>query len=110
VVDDDPVMLQNLEIIFGSIFDEVFTACNPLEAEAVLRVHPISHLICDYELGEGVLPGTLLIAGWRRSYPKLRKTVLFTATLRTSIEVPPEVDTLMSKRAPVETLIAELKD
>ena len=109
IVDDDPVMLQNLELICRAICDNVHTASNAIDAEQVFKTNRVTHLICDYELGNGLLPGTALITGWKKSFPSLQKAILFTATSIGEIDVPPEVDVVKSKEGRVEELILELR-
>ena len=62
VVDDEPGICRNMARLLGGCFDCVHTATSQSEAERVLREERITHLICDYNLGEtkseiSILPG-----------------------------------------------------
>ena len=67
VVDDDPLICRMLSRRLSSSFEALRTACTKKEAEAWLGKEEISHLICDYNLGDGIPRGTELVASWRKS-------------------------------------------
>ena len=79
VVDDDPLICRMLSRRLSSSFEALRTACTKKEAETWLGKEEISHLIYDYNLGDGVPRGAELVATWRGKYPSIERAVLFTS-------------------------------
>ncbi len=97
VVDDQVLITKAVARVLGRRFETVLTANTPQEAELHLSTHHVTHLLCDFFLGEGVPTGTELIPRWRAAHPGIVRAILFTGSVLTKIVVPPEVDMLLSK-------------
>lgn len=96
-VDDDEMVLKSFRRILALDFDEVHVAASPAEAEEVLRAHPVTHLMCDFDLGEGLPVGTELITAWRGRYPGIAHAVIVSGSLASQITPTPGVDAVLSK-------------
>ena len=77
IVDDDPMICRMLCRRLLSSFEELHTACTREAAEQKLAAEPITHLVCDNDLGQGALKGSQLVEKWRRKYPSIERAVLF---------------------------------
>lgn len=62
-------------------------------------------LLCDHNLGDGLPTGAELIPRWRAQYPGIARAMLFTGSVREEIDLPPEVDQLLSKPVSVAELL-----
>jgi ActR/RegA family two-component response regulator len=80
VVDDMPAMVRALRRSLASCFDQIYMATSKTEAEAALAAAspPVTHLVCDDNLGDGEQPGSELIPVLRAAYPTIRLAVLLT--------------------------------
>jgi DNA-binding NarL/FixJ family response regulator len=92
-----------------SSFDALHTANTPAEAERTLRKETVTHLICDFNLGEGAPQGTELIAGWRSRYPSIERAVLFTSACLDSKTTPAGLDAIIHKTTDFNELMEALK-
>ncbi len=106
VVDDEPGICRNMARLLGGCFDCVHTATSQSEAERVLREERITHLICDYNLGEDVPSGAELISEWRGRFPSIGRAVLFTGSTKSEISILPGVDRVFFKPGDLPELIA----
>jgi CheY-like chemotaxis protein len=105
VVDDEPGVCRVLVRMLRTHFDEVLTVNCPSEADEALSTRPVTHLVCDCFLGQGLPLGSDLIPGWRALYPSIRRAVVFTGNDLT--RVPGEVDAVVRKAGdPAELLRA----
>lgn len=107
-VDDSEIVLKSFRRVLSQGFDEVFTASNPIEAEAVLQQCQVTHVVCDFHLGDGVPFGTELISDWRRRFPCIQRAVIVSGSLRDEIVPPPEVDAVLGKPVTMAELIEAL--
>ena len=53
VVDDKVLVTKAVARVLGRRFETVLTANTPQEAELHLSTHHVTHLLCDFILGEG---------------------------------------------------------
>ncbi|MCP4677226.1 MAG: response regulator [Deltaproteobacteria bacterium] len=106
LLDDSELILRMLTRLLKRRFDAVLTATNTGQAAALLRNNKVTTLVCDH--GISCPSGGELIAHWRKRYPSIEKTVVLTGADVESIEIPPEVDTLLSKTSKVSEIITEI--
>lgn len=102
IVDDDSLLARAVASVLQDRFQRVFTARTPLEAEAILMKEPVTHLLCDHDLGRGVPTGAQLIPRWRIEFPSIARAVIFSGSARAEIDLPVEVDLFLAK--PVGTV------
>ncbi len=108
VVDDKILVTKAVARVLGRRFETVLTANTPQEAELHLSSNHVTHLLCDFILGDGVPTGAELIPRWRTAYPGIVRAVLFTGSVLTKIVVPPEADALLSKPMSTDELFTAL--
>jgi CheY-like chemotaxis protein len=108
IVDDEPLFCRAMSRLLGPAFDEVHTATNPDEAEQLLEEHPITHLVCDYRLGQGFPPGTVFVTRWRKLYTSIQRAVLVTGAYDLYSNIPPEVDSVRVKGIEPEQLLSSI--
>jgi len=110
VIDDDEQVRRLLARRLGQVFGKVVTAADMAEAAAAARFHRFTHLVCDYNLGNGQLTGVETIAALRKQLHSLEKAVLFTADKYSVPTVPAFVDEVVIKGVHgTEQLIAALE-
>ena len=63
IVDDDEQIVRMMKRRMISYFDEVITCTTPQSVTETLRDRPITHLICDYHLGDAT--GSLEETGFK---------------------------------------------
>jgi len=80
VVDDTPGVARALRRCLEFSFEKVHVASGKAEAQAALASAspPVTHLICDYDLGEKEQTGPGLILALRAAYPTIQVAVLLT--------------------------------
>ena len=108
MVDDDLMAIRMLSRMLKKHYDEVYTATNPEEAEAILKNNSVSSLICDYNLGKDVPRGTDLITRWHGQYSSIKRFLLLTGEKPNTIELPPEVDSALYKPCSVDDVLEAL--
>jgi ActR/RegA family two-component response regulator len=109
VVDDEPVFCRALSRVLEKSFDEVHVATVPAQAEQVLESFPITHLVCDYRLGEHLPPGTVFVSKWRRRFANIRRAIVLTGAMDYYVfDVPPEVDAVRAKGIDNDDLVATI--
>ena len=108
IVDDDPRICRMLSRRLESSFDGFHTAGTPADAERKLKEESITHLICDFNLGEEAPNGTDLIAKWRSQYPSIERAVLFTSAPLNDKIKPAGVDALIHKTTDFNQLMEAL--
>jgi DNA-binding NarL/FixJ family response regulator len=108
IVDDEELICRGLLRQFRGRFDRVYFATHPGDAERILADIEVTDLICDYNLGENVPPGTELLHEWRRAYPNIRRAVIFSGTDLSCVSIPRTVDSAVSKTASIDVLFAAL--
>ena len=81
IVDDLPEVGSSSRRLFKHSFDAVHCATTPERAETVLTTAEprVTHLLCDFNLGDGVPNGMQLIQAWRALYPELQLAALYSA-------------------------------
>ncbi|MBN2530485.1 MAG: response regulator [Deltaproteobacteria bacterium] len=110
IVDDNPLICRMLSRRLLSSFDALHTACTKEEAEQHLSKTPVSHLVCDKDLGESAQNGIALVARWRTEYPSIERAVLFTGDESTgSATLFPGIDAVVYKTTNFNQLIKSLK-
>ncbi|MCP4601296.1 MAG: hypothetical protein GY847_12360 [Proteobacteria bacterium] len=108
VVDDDENISKALKRLLGRKFHEIVTAQNSGEAVLLLETRSVTHLVCDYWLGNGEPLGIDLVPAWRMKYPSIERAVIFTGNEINSIPVPFGVDEILSKSVESTPLINAL--
>ena len=108
IVDDDPRICRMLSRRLESSFDGFHTAGTPADAEFKLKEESITHLICDFNLGEEAPKGTDLIAKWRSQYPSIERAVLFTSAHLNDKIKPAGTDVLIHKTTDFNQLMEAL--
>ncbi len=106
VVDDEPRICKHIARLLEKSFDSVRTATSQSEAEQVLGEARVTHLICDYNLGDDSPLGTELISEWRGRFPSIGLAVLFTASAGFHISTLPGVDRVFFKPGDIPEMIA----
>ena len=104
IVDDEELVCRGILRNFKHRFDQVFFATDPNEAEKILQRGEVTSLVCDYHLGESMPKGTELLAKWRRSYPHIKKAVLYSGTDLSKIVWSYGIDSKISKSLPLSCL------
>ena len=108
IVDDDPRICRMITRRLESSFDGLHTANTPADAEHKLEKETITHVICDFHLGEGAPKGTDLIAKWRSQYPSIERVVLFTSTYLDDKVKPAGEDAIIHKTTDFNQLMEAL--
>lgn len=108
IVDDDDGLCRSLSRIVR-LHATALVATTVDEAEEHLSVNAVTHLICDYNLGDGVPRGTDLIVEWRKKHPTIRTAILCTGTSATEFVLPAEVDILLPKPVSIDELVSALR-
>ena len=106
VVDDEPRICKHLARLLERSFYSVHTATSQREAERILGEERVTHLICDYNLGDDSPSGAELISEWRGRFPSIGLAVLFTASAESQISILPGVDRVFFKPGDLPELIA----
>ena len=81
IVDDNPRICRILTRRLAGSFDGLHAVCTKEEAEQKLKREPVSHLICDNDLGENTQKGSALIPEWKKQYASIKRAVLFTGDI-----------------------------
>ena len=97
IVDDREDIRLAMKRYFSLYFEAVYVAATPNEAERMLREHPPSYLLCDYWLGDGFLPSTEYIPGWRKLAPNIKCVALMTGTKIAALGKTEYVDIVFQK-------------
>ncbi|MCP4675871.1 MAG: response regulator [Deltaproteobacteria bacterium] len=108
VVDDDESVCKGLVRLLGNRFEETVTALNPGEAVSMLDTRLVTHIVCDYWLGQGQPLGIDLVATWRKKYSSIQHAVIFTGNDINAIPTTVGVDDIISKSAKPSALIEKL--
>jgi CheY-like chemotaxis protein len=103
-VDDHERVIELLSRRLGEFFDQFYGATNPADAEAILAAHPVTHLVCDFDLGGEHPVGTYLVQKWRSQYPGIKRAIIHSGAQRSIIPTIPEVDDILSKPASIFAL------
>lgn len=88
VVDDETAVCRAVARVMRRHFDDVVTAGNAQEAEAVLSTRAVTHLICDHWFGKGQPLGIDLVKVWVEKYASLERVLLLTG-VDIALLVPP---------------------
>ncbi len=107
-VDDSAMTVKTISRTLGKFFDQFYGATSPAEAEAILQTHPVSHLICDFDLGGEHPVGTDLVQKWRPQYPGIVRAIIFSGSRPSMIPTIPEVDAVLEKPSSLPALMAAL--
>jgi len=97
VVDDESTVCRALSRMLKKYADEIITATNPNEAESVLEMGEVTHLICDHWFGPGQPLGLDLVARWKKRYASISRAVVLTGTDVTQLRAQPGVYQIMAK-------------
>ncbi len=109
VVDDSAMIVKAISRTLGKSFDQFYGATSPAEAEAILQTHPVSHLVCDFDLGGEYPVGTDLIQKWRSLYPGIVRAIIYSGSQPSLISTTPEVDAVLEKPSPLSAMKAALQ-
>ncbi len=104
VVDDDIQVHLMARRLFEKSFSRVCTATSIGEAEMLLGDFPVTHLLCDFDLGESE-NGFSLVARWRKQHPTISRVCIFSGHHLADEPIPDQIDGIYFKGEP----IAELK-
>ncbi len=74
IVDDDPNVLDSVELVLSAIDCRQIRACNLSEAQAILEKQPVELLVVDVNLPDGL--GTQLLSTLRRHQPHATAIVI----------------------------------
>lgn len=108
VVDDESTVCRALSRMLKKYADEIITATNPSEAESVLEMGEVTHLICDHWFGPGQPLGLDLVSRWKKSYSSIRRAVVLTGTDVTQLKTQPGVHQIMTKTVEPSELASAL--
>ena len=110
IVDDNAQICLALARLIGTDFDEVLTTTSPGEGEEILKHHAVTHLLSDFDFGEGAQTATGFdyVVRWRRQCPTIERAVVFTGADLSGIPRPAEVDAVISKVDGVEAILEHL--
>jgi len=109
LVDDEELVRRTMARALARYFPEVLTAANQTEAEQMLEHREVTHVICDWNLGEGHPKGTEIVPLWRERWPSITHAVIFSGTAPADIgEQLPGVDGVVDKADGLEPLLEAL--
>jgi ActR/RegA family two-component response regulator len=110
VVDDDVQVCRALARIIGTVFDELLTTTSPGEVEEILKHHAVTHLLSDFDFGEGAQSATGFdyVVRWRRQCPTIERAIVFTGADLSGIPRPEEVDAVIPKWEGVHAILEHL--
>ena len=108
VVDDESAVCRVMRRMLRGKFGEILTAETPADAEAVLASRQVTHVVCDQCLGPGQPEGLAVAAGWRASYPSIRKLVILTGADVKNLAALPGIDLVLPKTTDLADLAALL--
>ena len=69
----------------------------PLNVASTKVIPPITHVVCDYFLGNQFPNGSELLAKWRTGFPCIRVAVLLSGSELDAIAPEPGIDWVLSK-------------
>ncbi len=75
----------------------------------ILEEHPVTHLLCDRELGRGLPYGEALVREWRERYPSIRRALLVTGTAVAAGRGLEGVDCVLPKPVEMGAIVGELR-
>jgi DNA-binding NtrC family response regulator len=110
VVDDEVDILRTVKRIFRKNFKEIRTTRNIDDAVSELKKRDITHLLCDYWIGDTQFLGTKYALKWKKLYPSIKKIILFTGSNIDTINKSPGVDAVLSKTTSAKILLKNLKE
>ena len=108
VVDDESSVCRAVNRLLRGRVGEILVAQTPSEAEAILRNHPVTHLLCDHRLGPAHPSGTDLAIKWRHQYDNIVRVVILTGMDLDDFAPAEEVDHILPKITDPENLAAAL--
>jgi CheY-like chemotaxis protein len=109
VVDDDALVQLMARRVFEDSFDRVCTATTVSEAEMILGDFPVTHILCDFDLGEGESEnGFDLTARWRKQCPSISRVCIFSGHPLAGKSLPDHIDGMYFKGDPIAGLISLL--
>jgi DNA-binding NtrC family response regulator len=109
LVDDHEGVLRSVSRALEGHFHLVLTATNQEEAEKHLESNRVTHVVCDYDLGEGQPRGTTLLSNWRGQYPGIQRALILTGTQPSTLPPAPiGVDEVLDKMCSREVLLSKL--
>jgi CheY-like chemotaxis protein len=106
VVDDDFLVAQTLSKILRPYFSCIILAKSEMEAKQALEKR-ITHIICDFDLGDGQRPGNELVNEWRDNY-NLKKAIILTGDNVDDVERYAGIDSVISKPADSQKILDAL--
>jgi DNA-binding NarL/FixJ family response regulator len=108
IVDDQDFVCRALSRVLKYRFDRVLTANDPDQALQRLAQSPVTHLVCDCNLGPRFRYAFEYVPGWRRICPTIERAVVYSGSGLVEIEVPPGVDAVLPKTADPKQLLRAL--
>jgi CheY-like chemotaxis protein len=96
-VDDDLLVLRMVSRVLKKYADRIFTAESAVEAERILVVESVQFVVCDYNLGPNVSPGTVVLEQLRRRFSSIEYAVIFTGEEPPIVPSVPAADAVLHK-------------
>ena len=109
ILDDEPMIVRLITRWFKKDFSEILYATTPMEAEELLANKPVTHFVCDANLGPNQPQGIDLINRWFPMYPNIKKAVLFTGMALESVPTDRGIQ-IISKGDDPNVLLTHLKE
>ena len=112
IVDDQPLVARTLRRYLLRKFDTVYVANEALDADSILRtvVPPVTHVICDFYLGDDSPLGTALVARWRREFASIEVALIVSGSELGAICRPRGVDAVLGKPLDLPVLLSLLEE
>ncbi|MFO8074042.1 MAG: response regulator [Polyangia bacterium] len=108
VVDDESTVCRVLRRMLSPLVDELLTAENVADAEAILEARSVTHLLCDHLLGPHQPKGMDAASRWRERYPSISTAVILTGARMDELEPSAGIDAVISKVVDAEQLAGAL--
>ncbi len=108
IVDDETSVCRALSRMLTNKVDQITYSTSSLEAQTILATQKITHLICDHWFGAGHKLGLDLAVQWRNEFSSIERVVLLTGTDTSMLDVPEEIDFILTKAADSDELLKAL--
>jgi len=111
IVDDSEEMIRHLVKLSKGRFDGLFyTATTPKAAvkQLVQEQGTITHIVCDWDLGQAHPKGEALLSDWRRTFKGIERCVLWTGENLNGVELMTGIDAVVSKSESITKLFESL--
>lgn len=96
VVDDEPLITRAVRKLFLKDFDAIYSVCSSIKAFEAFCCIPITHIVCDFDLGEEK-NGIELVAQWRSNFSSIERALIFSGHNLSRSSVPKYIDAVLQK-------------